>query len=397
MKLLFLDPVAGISGDMFLGLLADLGVEPEALEADLARLGLPGWTIDWRREERLGISGLRAEVRIEEQHHHRTWATIDRMLLEAPLAESARDLARRIFRRLGEAEARVHGVPLDAVHFHEVGAVDAIIDITGAAVGLGLLGVEQLVCAPLPLSSGQVATAHGNYPLPAPAVAALLEGAPIRDAGCELELVTPTGAAIAATCSRFGPLPEMNLQRVGYGIGGRKLADRPNLLRGFLGESGDDAGLETDEVAVLETHLDDGNPEWLGALFDRLLAAGALDVALSPLQMKKNRPGNRLTVVAPTGREAALARLILHQSSAIGVRVAKAGRYKLRRRPATVATPLGEIAVKCLYDGAQLLRITPEYESCLAAARRSGLPLPEVYRLAEQAAGALRDQEGAES
>jgi len=215
----------------------------------------------------------------------------------------------------------------------------------------------------------------------------LLEGAPICDARCDLELVTPTGAAIAVTCSRFGPMPEMRLQRVGCGLGSRELADRPNLLRGFLGESEDKAGLETDEVAVLETHIDDGNPEWLGALFDRLLAAGALDVALAPLQTKKNRPGSHLTVVAPTGQETQLARLILHHSSAIGVRVSKTCRYKLRRQPGTVVTPLGEIAVKCIYDGPKLLRVTPEYESCLAAAKRNGVPLPEVYRLAEQAGG----------
>ncbi len=243
----------------------------------------------------------------------------------------------------------MHGVALEKVHFHEVGAVDSIVDIVGAAIGIHRLGIEQIVCSPLPLSRGLVPTAHGRFPLPAPATAELLQGVPVVDAGSDRELVTPTGAAIAAEVAVFGALPAMTLQRTGYGVGGWQLTDRPNLLRGLLGEIA--APAETDTVTVLETHLDDANPEWLGHLMERLLAAGALDAAFSPLQMKKNRPGVRLTVVAPPPLAASIGALLLRESSAIGVREHSAVRRKLRRQAATVATPLGEAQVKLLCEG----------------------------------------------
>jgi len=390
MTTLYLDTFSGISGDMFLGLLVDLGVDPAAIEAELAKLPVDGWRLDTRREKRQGIEGTRVEVHCAEQKHHRTWATIDRMLAESDLQPPVRDLARRIFRRIGEAEARVHGVPLETVHFHEVGALDSIIDVTGAAAGLQLLGVAEVVCSPLPLARGMVGTAHGAYPLPAPATAALLRGAPVTDGHSEFELVTPTGAAIAAEISVFGPLPAMTLDRVGYGVGGRQLPDRPNLLRGMLGKSA--ATAETDRVALLETHLDDANPEWLGLLMEKLLTEGALDVGYSPLQMKKNRPGIRVTVVAPPHRAPLLANVLLRESSAIGVRCHETVRYKLRREERTVITPLGEARVKLLFDGSGLLRVTPEHDSCRELAQASGQPLPEIYRIVERAANEFFDR-----
>jgi len=387
--LLYLDPVAGIAGDMFLGLLVDLGVDPAALEDRLHALPVSGYRLESRREQRQGISGTRFEVSIDEQHHHRTWAGIDKMLAAAALPEATRDLARRIFRRVGVAEAAVHGVPLETVHFHEVGAVDSIVDIVGAAIGLELLGAERVVCAPLPLSHGTVTCAHGTFPLPAPATLEILKGCPVCDAGSDKELVTPTGAAIAAEIATFGPLPEMSVERVGYGIGERQLADRPNLLRGILGTAAA-AGTGTgDRVMVIESHIDDANPEWLGHLQERLLAEGALDVGYGALQMKKNRPGVRVTVVAPPERAERLARLLLRQSSASGVRLFEARRLKLARRQAKVATPLGEAEVKLLFDGDELVRVTPEFESCRRLAEASGLPLPEVYRLVERGADPL--------
>ncbi len=381
MSLLFLDTFSGISGDMFLGLLVDLGLEPAELEAELRRLPVPGWRLEVRREKRLGIEGTRVEVLCEEQHHHRTWADIDRLLADSPLADGAR----RIFRRLGEAEAAVHGVALERVHFHEVGAIDAIVDITGAAIGLRLLGIREVLSSPLPLSRGMVATAHGRFPLPAPATARLLEGAPVVDAASDRELVTPTGAAIATEIARFAGFPEMTYERVGYGVGGWQLPDRPNLLRGFLGRRREEAVLETDRVTVLETHLDDANPEWLGPAMEKLLEAGALDAGFTPLQMKKNRPGVRVTVIAPLERANELSRLLLRETSAIGVRSYETRRLKLRRETRTIATPLGEAVVKVLFEGNEQLRVTPEYESCRELARRSGRPLPEVYRLVERA------------
>jgi pyridinium-3,5-bisthiocarboxylic acid mononucleotide nickel chelatase len=388
MSILYLDPFSGVSGDMVLGLLIDLGVDTAELAAGLESLALPGWTLEARCEQRRGIVGTRALVHCEEQHHHRSWADIDRLLAQSPLEPEPRELARRIFRRLGNAEARVHGVTLETVHFHEVGALDSIIDIVGAAIGLTRLAPRQVVCAPLPLGRGLVDTAHGRYPLPAPATVEVLRGAPVTAGDCAFELVTPTGAAIVAEIARFGPLPALTLARIGYGVGSRDLADRPNLLRGLLGR-GDSGGLESDEVTVLESHLDDSNPEWLGALIEQLLAAGALDAGLTPLQMKKNRPGLRLTVVAPPHAEAELARLILRESSASGIRLRRERRLKLRREGRSIDTGLGPARVKLLFDGAELLRVTPEFESCRELAAAAGRPLPEVYRVVERAAESL--------
>lgn len=392
MTLLYLDPFSGVSGDMFLGLLADLGLDRTRLLAELDQLALPGWSIDWRTEHRMGISGTRAEVRCAKQSQPRHWHEIDSLLAASGLAADTVGCARRIFRALGEAEARVHGQALGEVHFHEVGALDAIIDIAAAALGLQLLGVDKVVSAPLPLNHGFVTSDHGRLPLPAPAVAALLEGHPVRHGTGEQELVTPTGAAILVTVAKFGNLPAMQLTRVGYGVGGRELTDRPNLLRGFLGECEDPGTADRDEISVLECHLDDANPEWLGSLQERLLGCGALDVALAPLLMKKNRPGQLLTVLARPTDESAMARLIMRESSAIGVRSYRSQRYKLHRQPATVATPLGPVAVKLIYDGRDLLRVTPEFDSCRSLAEATGLPLPEIYRLAELAAAPLLER-----
>lgn len=393
MKILYLDPFAGVSGDMFLGLLVDLGVPLAVLEEALAALPVGGWRLSAARERRQGIAGTRLLVDCAETHHHRTWQDIDRMLAASALPAETAALARRIFRRIGTAEARVHGIALEEVHFHEVGALDSIVDIVGAAAGLLALGVDEVICAPLPLNQGFVHCAHGTFPLPAPATVEILQGVPVIDGRCASELVTPTGAAIAAEIARFGPLPAMRLLRGGYGVGTRQLDDRPNLLRGILGE-GCAADGERDQVEVLETHLDDSNPEWLGALMEDLLAAGALDVAFHPLQMKKNRPGVGVRVIAAPADGAALAERLLRECSAIGVRRSLSERYKLEREAAQVETPLGSAAVKLLRRGGKLLRVSAEYESCRRLAQASGRPLPEVYRLVERAADALFKEQG---
>lgn len=392
MSVLWLDPFSGASGDMFLGLLVDLGVDPAAITAELDKLPLSGWQLDWQRESRQGLTGSRARVSVPHEHHHRSWRDIDRMLVESRLDPPVRELAQRIFQRLAIAEGQVHGVLPEAVHFHEVGALDSILDIVGAAAGLTRLGAQSIVCGPLPLASGMVQTAHGRYPLPAPATLELLKGWPLVPDLANVELLTPTGAAIIAEVAIPGPCPTMNLTKIGYGVGSRDLSDRPNLLRGLLGEAAASTGLERDRVMVLETHLDDSTPEWLGHLMERLLAAGALDVAYSPLQMKKNRPGVRVTVVAEPAQSDSLAHLILHESSAIGVRFSPCERLKLRRESVTVMTELGEAAVKLIYEGTELLRVTPEFESCRALAAASGRPLPEVMRIVEQAALVVADR-----
>lgn len=387
MTTLYLDTFAGISGDMCLGLLVDLGLDPAQLEADLRTLPVHGWQLDVRAEARHGLGGTRVEVRLDgHHHHHRPWSAIDALLAAAPLPAPAMAQARAVFRRLGEAEARVHRVPLDQVHFHEVGAVDAIVDIVGTACGLHRLGIGEIVCAPLPLSAGLTRGSHGPLPLPAPATVEILRGAPVRDAASDRELVTPTGAALAATLATFAPLPGMTVERIGYGVGGWQLEDRPNLLRGILGRRGTAAGLHCDLVTVIETHIDDSLPEVLGTLLERLLAAGALDAAYTPRQMKKNRPGVTLTVLAPPSLAESLARLVLRESSAIGVRLYETRRLKLRREIVRIDTPLGPAEVKLVYEGEQLLRVAPEHAACVALAEASGLPLPEVYRLVTAAA-----------
>ncbi len=393
MNILYLDTFSGISGDMFLGLLVDLGVSLEDIEADLRTLPVPGWRLESRKEKRMGITGTKVDVLLEGPAKSRNWADIDGMLRDSDLKAPVRDLARRIFRRIGVAEATVHGAPLEKVHFHEVGAVDSIVDIVGAASGLHRLGPADVVCAPLPCSRGMVKTSHGPFPLPAPATLEILRGVPLEDARCDRELVTPTGAAIAAEIARFASLPAMTLEKVGYGAGERKLADRPNLLRGLLGKT-ESWNPEQDRVTVLETHLDDANPEWIGALMERLLEKGALDAACSPLQMKKNRPGVGITVVCPPGKSAALAKMLLRESSAIGVRHFETWRFKLRREERTVRTPLGEARVKLLFDEGKPVRVTPEFESCRSLASANALPLPEVYRLVERAADPLLEGEG---
>ncbi len=379
---LYIDPFSGISGDMFLGLLIDLGVSLETLNDELSKLALPGWSLLAHDEKRQGLRGCRALLEIAEEHHHRTWSDIDLLIARSPLTLSVQERSRAIFRRVGEAEAKVHGIPLAEVHFHEVGALDSILDIVGAAIGLELLGIDSILCGPLPLNSGCISSAHGTLPLPAPATLEVLKGCPLTPGNSDRELVTPTGAAIIATCARFAPLPAMTIERIGYGVGSRDLADRPNLLRGILGTTAQ-AG---EPVSVLESHLDDANPEWLGHLLEKLLAGGALDAAYTPLQMKKNRPGVRLTVVTRPVDADRLGTMILRESSALGVRRNDMTRQTLQRQSANVMTPLGEAKIKLIYDDAKLLRITPEYESCLTLAATNGCPLPEIYRLVEQAA-----------
>ena len=388
MKTLYLDTFSGISGDMFLGLMFDLGIEEATINEELSKLGLTGYELSVRQEKRCGIAGSYVDISVTDNQTSRTWLDIDTMIANANLDEADKSLARRIFKRLGEAEAKIHGIDLNIVHFHEVGAVDSIIDIVGAAIALNRLGVEQVLCAPLPLGQGSIKSAHGEYPLPAPATLEVLTGCPTRPDNSGLELVTPTGAVIAAEISTFMQMPEMTVNKIGYGLGTRDMKDRPNVLRGIIADVEEHSNSH-DIVSVIETHLDDCNPEWLGHLIDILMDNGALDVAYTPLQMKKNRPGIRVTVISPVELAQEMEKQLLRQSSAIGVRRYETRRRKLHRESQTVATTLGEVAIKCLYDGDELIRITPEYESCRTLALKNDRPLPEVYRLAERAADTL--------
>lgn len=385
MKTLYLDTFSGISGDMMLGLLLDLGVDQKNLEQELGKLAITGYQLKVSREQRHGIEGCRVHVACEETHHHRSWSTIDRMLEQSELRLQVKTTARRFFRVLGEAEAKVHGIAIDKVHFHEVGAIDAIVDLVGTAIGLDLLEVDKVLCSPLPLSRGMSQCAHGKLPLPAPATLEILKGKPIYDSGCDKELVTPTGATIAAVLAEFGSLPTLPLGTSAYGVGGWQLEDRPNLLRGILYEQ-NTTEAEPEKIQLLESHIDDSTPEQLGDLMERLFDAGALDVGYSPLQMKKNRPANRLSVVCHPEQSQQLARLIMHNSSAIGVRSHSCERFRLERQLAEIETPAGPARIKLIYDEGRFLRLTPEYDDCRTLARKSGKSLQQTFQDVERAA-----------
>lgn len=385
MKILYFDCFAGISGDMTVGALLDLGVPLSFLTEELARLpiSLSGYTLSAEETSRRGIRAAKFSVRVTEDQPHRHYSDIAGLIERSTLAAKVKEQAGQIFLRLAEAEAKVHGVELSRVHFHEVGALDSIIDIVGTALCLQYLGIKELYASALPLGSGYVETAHGRLPVPAPATAELLRGMPVHGELGAGERVTPTGAAIlAALCSGFGAPPSFTVTEVGNGAGDRDFPDTPNILRVMLGEK--HSSLPADEIRVLETHIDDMNPEILGFLMDRIMAAGALDVAFTPLQMKKNRPGVCITILTPPALLDKIARLLLAETSAIGVRHYPATRLKLHRSLEERDTSLGRVRVKVIRDDTALVRIVPEFEECRRIAETRGIPLQDVYRIIER-------------
>ena len=388
MKIAYLECHSGISGDMLLGAAVDAGLPVETLESGLRRLPVEGWKLTAKKVRRGALSATKLDFKVKESHHHRTWKTVRKLLEESSLAPRVRETALKIFTRLAEAEASVHGVPADEVHFHEVGALDSILDIAGAAIALDALGIEKLVCSPLTVGSGTVETAHGTLPVPAPATAALLVEAPVRAGSVEAELVTPTGAAIVAACAdEFGALPPMTLAAVGCGAGTREFKQQPNVLRLFVGETaGEAAGAPTagdDTVTVIEANLDDMSPQLAGHLMEEALAAGALDVFYTPVQMKKNRPGVLLTVLCEPAELDPLCRMIFEQATTIGLRTYTAQRRTLKREHVTVDTPHGRVRMKLARMNGRVLNAAPEYEDCRKLAREKSVPLKQVMADAE--------------
>ncbi len=398
MKLAYLDCFAGVSGDMTVGALLALGLPLDVLREVLSALPLGGYRLEARCLARSGITATKFEVRIEGDTHehehghvhegehghgHRPYAEIRRMLADAPLAPGVRDRAARIFSRLAEAEGRVHGIAADAVTFHEVGAIDSIVDIVGTAVGLDWLGVDRVASAPLPLGRGLVASRHGPLPLPPPAVAELCRGLAVVPAQVDAELVTPTGAAIVAALAGpdgVGPMPPMTVEGVGYGAGAREFPTFPNLLRIVLGHAAG-AGAERftrERAAVVETNVDDMNPQLFEPLAARLAEAGALDVTLTPVQMKKGRPGVTVQVVCRPADVDRVTAALFAESTAIGVRTHEVARATLRRTLRPVATPYGEVAVKVSGD-AVVRNVQPEYEACRQAAQAHGVAVKAVH------------------
>ena len=381
-RIAYLDCFSGVSGDMLLGALLHAGAPLEEMRAELARVPLTGYALEAERVTKAGIAALRAEVHVLERQEPRTFADVDALIDASSLPAADREKGRAVFRRLAEAEAAVHGETVETVHLHDVGAVDAVVDVVGAVVGLRLLAVEGLYCSPLPMGAGEVGGPHGSLPVPAPAALELLAraGAPTRAGDApEGELVTPTGAAIVTTLARF-ERPEMTLERIGYGAGRRDLPDRPNVLRLWLGEG---VSTATRPMVLIETNTDDMPGEMLGYVLEKLLAAGAADAWLTPVQMKKNRPGVVLSLICRESEEEALARLILRETSTLGVRVRPVHRWEAEREVLEFESSLGPAAVKVKRLPDEPPRVAPEYEACRRLAEASGLPLAEVYRIVQ--------------
>lgn len=383
---LYLEPVGGIAGDMFIAAALDLGVDARALEGSLRGLEVPGWRLEVRHAVRHAIRGTHLDVVLEapEAHPHRGLADIRALIERAPtLPARARARALAVFAAIGEAEARVHGVPVEAIHFHEVGAVDSIVDVCGACVALELLGDPEVVAAAPPLGSGTVRVAHGAMPVPVPATLELLRGLPVRFEGVG-ELTTPTGAALLKVlAARVGspPPPGFVVERVGYGVGTKDFKDRPNVLRASLGRVHEQAP-QAGALWELAANLDDASPQLLGYLVEKLLAAGALDAWVCPAVMKKGRPGHLLGVLAPGEKRAALEELLLRESTTLGVRAHAVERVALERDWVEVETPWGRVRIKRGLRGGAVLNAHPEFEDCRRIAEAAGVPLKRVQEAA---------------
>ena len=430
-KILYLDCFSGASGDMFLGALLDAGAPFDGLVQVVESLGLDGVSIARERVDRSGIGATKFRVALDgappdgrhdhdpehhhhdhghhhhdhdhadhhhhdhshdtaggRQHHHRGLSEITAIVDRAALSAAARARAVGLFRRLAEVEAGIHGVPLEEVHLHEVGAIDSIVDITLAVAAMERLAPDRVVASPLNVGSGTVVCEHGELPVPAPATVELLAGAPIYAKGPPVELLTPTGALlVTAYADAYGPLPPMRVERIGYGAGDRDLPASPNVLRVLLGAA-DEAVTETaasEPVVVLECEIDDMNPQLYGVLMDRLTQAGAFDVFYAPIQMKKNRPGTLVTVVAPPARREELSGVLFAESTTIGVRVTETARERLDREVVTVESPIGPVRVKVARRGGVVVNAAPEFEDCARLAAERGLPVKAAQALAVRA------------
>ncbi len=376
-RLAYLDCVGGLAGDMLLAALLDAGAELEALQRVPVALGLVGVEIDVERVERQGIGALHLRIDAQDDHEHRDYRTIRSLVEGADLPDRARTRALAAFARLAEVEGGIHGVPPDDVHFHELGSLDTLVDVCGAFVLLDELAVERVVSSPLPFARGLTRAAHGTLPLPAPATLGLLEGAALVGVDTEAELVTPTGAVIAASVvDEWGALPPLTLDAVGYGAGTKELADRPNVVRVVLGT---ESSRPTGRVVLLETNLDDFPPELVPDAVERCFDAGALDVWTCPAQMKKGRPGFVLSVLARPDLQGEIARVLLEETSALGVRVAPFDRYELERQERVVDVAGGTVRVKVGLLEGRVVNLAPEHDDCAALARSTGRSVQSVW------------------
>ncbi len=433
MKTLYLDCFAGASGDMFIGALLDCGLDFELLKRELAKLGVSGYELSLARMDHSGISSAKFDVHLrdpqpshthehspdhshdhahnhrhehssdhshdhshddhhhhdpseshhEHHHSHRALSDIKRLIEAAALSDQVKQRAQAIFQRIGEAEAKIHNLPIEQIHFHEVGAIDSIVDIIGACIGLEALGIERIIASPLHVGSGTFKCAHGTYPVPGPATMELLKGVPIYSGEIKGELVTPTGAAIIATlAAAYGPLPLMRVEKIGYGGGTRKYPGFPNVLRAVIGEV-ETADETPPTVTVIEANIDDLNAQVFGHLMEQALAAGALDIFYTPVQMKKNRPGVLLTLLCAPAERARMTELIFRETTTLGVRYREEQREILRREQVKVETIYGPIRIKigCAPDG-HIVNAAAEFEDCRAAAEKHEVAVREVQMAA---------------
>lgn len=387
MRTAHFDCFSGISGDMTLAALIDAGVDAAVIVDGIASLGLPV-QVEIEKVRKGGFAATHVRIEAPQQHEHRFLPEVEDILSRGRLTDKQRGLALKIFRRLAEAEAAVHGLPLEKVHFHEVGALDSIADIAGSAIGLDLLGVERFTSGPVAVGSGMVKCDHGLMPVPAPATAELLKGVPLRSAPVKAELTTPTGAAIlTSVVGEWIEQPAITIERIGLGAGRREFVEQPNVLRLFVGtgvEAAHAEGFESDQVWLLETNIDDVPAEVIGYCCDRLLAAGALDVFTTPIFMKKNRPGVMLSVLAPPESTASMEEILFHETTTLGIRRQLVSRHKLRRRRCTVETPWGPVQGKLAWQDGQPAIFSPEHEDCARIAREQHIPLRDVVGRVQQ-------------
>jgi uncharacterized protein (TIGR00299 family) protein len=410
-KVLYFDCFSGISGDMTLGALIDAGLPLDDLTRAFGSLALgPGVHVHTQKVLRAGVSATKFTVHehdhASEHHHHddaphdhhhghaphhahRSLPEIFALIDRSALAPAGRERAKAMFQRLGEAEAAIHQMPIDRVHLHEVGSLDSIIDIVGVVFAMEWTGAERVVCSPLNVGGGMVQSAHGLFPVPAPATVKLLANAPVYAGTVQKELVTPTGALIASTyASSFGPLPAMSIECVGYGAGERDDPTTPNVLRVLIGQSADAAvRSRSDRVTVVECEIDDMNPQIFGVAMEQLYAAGALEVFYAPVQMKKNRPGTLMTVIAPPANLGAISDVIFRETTTIGLRHYEVDRECLQREIVAVETPLGRVRFKVASRDGRVMNATPEFDDCVKLAAEHNLPVKEIQRIAVQAYG----------
>ncbi|MFN2239631.1 MAG: nickel pincer cofactor biosynthesis protein LarC, partial [Thermoanaerobaculia bacterium] len=387
MRLLHLDCTAGIAGDMTIAALIDAGVDPERVRAEIAKLPFDGYSIEVTRDVRAGVSGTRFHVGIhpDESRAHRNLEDLETLVRGRGLDPEVERRALSMFRRICEAEAKVHAMPVEKVHLHEVGAIDSIVDIVGAAVAIHELAPDRITASPVHVGSGRVDSRHGSIPIPAPATAELLRGVPFFQLDLEGEFCTPTGALILAEYAEsYGPIPPMTLEKVGYGLGTRQVARFANAVRAIVGESASKSDGAT--IVSIEFQVDDTTAEVLGFTMERLYEAGALEVMFQAVQMKKSRPGTLVTVLCRPELRDAIAAVIFRETTTIGVRFQTMERLELEREPVTIETPLGEVRCKkTVHEGRT--RIAPEYESCAEIARQKNVPIREVYAAVERATG----------